>query len=110
MTRETRENFECSDQESDQSRLQVRTLDHEAIGVSRDLTRLSRVKGQLSRYSAETKIDEMSASVVVEKFAFSYFVSIMSLHNRYRCNFQLNRLLEVSNYLLSRIGLKKKTV
>ena len=56
----------------------------------------------------------MSASVVVEKFAFSHSVRIMSLHNRYRYNFQLNRLLEVSNCLLfdwldtSRIRFKKK--
>ena len=79
------------------SRLQVRTLDHGAIGLSQ----LSKVKWQLSCYSPGTKIDETSASIVVEKFAFSYSVMIMSLHYRYRCNFHLKRLLEVSNYLLS---------
>ena len=81
------------------SRLQVRTLDHGAIGGSRGLSQLS--KWQLSCYSPGTKIDETSASIVIEKFAFSYSVMIMSLHYRYRCNFHLKRLLEVSNYLLS---------
>lgn len=81
------------------SRLQVRTPDHGAIGGSRGLSQLS--KWQLSCYSPGTKIDETSASIVIEKFAFSYSVMIMSLHYRYRCNFHLKRLLEVSNYLLS---------
>lgn len=83
------------------SRLQVRTLDHGAIGGSRGLSQLSKVKWQLSCYSPGTKIDETSASIVIEKFAFSYSVMIVSLHYRYRCNFHLKRLLEVSNYLLS---------
>ena len=38
---------------------------------------------------------------MVEKFAFSYSVMTMSLHYRYRGDFHLKRLLEVSNYLLS---------
>ena len=83
------------------SRLQVRTLDHGAIGGSRGLSQLRKAKWQLSCYSPGTKIDETSASIVVENFAFSYSVMIMSLHYRYRCNFHLKRLLEVSNYLLS---------